>query len=260
MVSKIDPQPLQCEPNQETEVTDSRSVRAWNDPSRFEENTIQASYVSGALGGIMLAGSVYPFAGFMSLLFFDVFFVDVLIGGIEDSIFTAAKYIPVAATVGLITSCFTGLISIALIIVINRSLGNPLDARSAAISAGSLAGYMPTAWTFFSTGVSGVFVAEVALCLSGPILAMSLGAIGAAWASARFGGVDFTNASKRKKRRISIFHLMAATTWVAITFAIANYFGGLGFAVVVAGWFVLQAIMLGFIHFFRVIMAQGQQS
>ena len=218
-------------------------------PVRFCEHEVQASYISGSFIGIALAGCAYPFCLACMIWTFRVIFTTSF-DKILDEIFILAFASLFGATIGLLVAAISGLFSIALLIVMNRSLGYPLDARSAAISAGSLAGYASTVWILFLDGGIGVNYSAAAGFL-GPMLAMTLGAIGAAWASNVYGGYELAIASRRKKSRLSILHMMIATTWIAVTFAIANVFGGLGFAVAAAGWFFLQAVMLSIIHLYR---------
>ena len=219
-------------------------------PVKFSEHEVQTSYVRGAIPGIGLAGCAYPFCMTSIVLIFGAIYAASL-DEIFEGIFFLGFFSFFAGIFGLLIAGFTGLLSITLVIVMNRSLGYPLDARSAAISAGSLAGYAPTVWILFFDGFGRNYTAMAAVGFLGPILAMTLGAIGAAWASNAYGGYDLAIASRRKKSRLSIMNMMIATTWIAVTFAIANVFGGLGFAVAAAGWFFLQAVMLSIIHLYR---------
>jgi len=225
----------------------SKPDKPWQDPSHFDEHEVQATYVSGGFVGIVLAGCVYPFLiGFVFLIFETIgnlSFDEFLVG-----LFILLAYSVMGGVFGLIVASITGLLSIALIIVMNRSLGYPLDARSASISAGSLAGYLPTAWVLFSPNFGSDLSAALTSGFLGPVLAMSLGAFSAAWASARLGGFDFSIATRRRKYRLSIMHIMIATAWISLTFGIANHFGGIQFALAAAGWFALQGFMLGLIR------------
>ncbi len=225
--------------------------KPWKDPSLFSENEVQASYISGSFIGIVLAGAAYPFCVSLITLVINLFLGGTV--GVIEIVLTLPLVVLVGSTAGMLVSSISGLFSIPIVISINRSLGNPLDARSAAISAGSLAGYMPTAWILFMPGNG------LAAGLLGPILAMLLGAYGAAWSSGKYGGFDFDVATKRSKHRLSILNMMMATAWIAITFAIANQFGGLGFAIAAAAWFVLQAILLGIIHYWRKLFGVRSQ-
>lgn len=205
------------------------------------------------------AGLAYPFFTGVAILFYEVVF-----NGSTDQILIGMFFVVVygifGGAVGIIISSISGLFSIALIIVINWSLGYPLNARSAAISAGSLAGYAPTVWVLFTPGFGGRVSDQMVVGFLGPVLAMILGAIGAAWASSKFGGYDFNVATRRNRFRLSILHIMIATAWVAVTFAVANLFGGPEFGIAVAAWFVLQGFLLGFVHVFRKIALQRSSS
>lgn len=201
--------------------------------------------------GIALAGAVYPFV--VGCL---VAFCTFLFTGSNDPasvIIVAAVFSVIGGLCGFVIAGIVGGLAVLLVMAINRSLGYPLDARSATISAGSLAGYASTVWILF-TPVVGTDLIEAAIkVVLGPILAMTMGAIGAARASSKFGGYDFSVASQRRKQRISILHLMVATAWIAAALAIVNSFGGAEFAFAIVGWFVLQAFMLGFISTVRKI-------
>ena len=221
-----------------------------SDPSQFCQHKVQFTYVSSAITGIVTAGIAYPI--FLTVGFF---IYQVLLNGVNNQLVSGITFLTfyslVGGLLGLAISALTGLISIYLIILMNRSMRYPLDARSAAILAGSLAGYSPTVWILFTDTFAGNFAGSAWVGFLGPILAMTFGAIGAAWASAKYGGYDFSVATQRQKSRLSIMHLMIATGWIAITFAIANFFGRLEFAIAVAVWLVLQVILLGGIHVSR---------
>ena len=221
-------------------------------PVRFSEHEVQNSYLFEALPGIALAGGAYPFFLASIILFFAAIYA----GNASDFVsgFSFLVYFSlVGGVIGMLVATVTGLFSIALLITVNRSLGYPLNARSAAISAGSRAGYATTVWILFIDELGSDYAAVAAVGILGPILAMTLGAIGAGWASNVYGGYELAIASRRKKSRLSILHMMIATTWIAVTFAIANVFGGLGFAIAAAGWFFLQGIMLSIIHLYRTL-------
>lgn len=183
-----------------SEAETSGLIRPWQDPSLFNEHEVQSTYISGGFLGIACAGCVYPFLmGGIVLLFslFNSFSIDELF----FALIALAIYSLIGGAIGLIVATVCGLFSIALTILMNRSLGYPLDARSAAISAGSLAGYAPTAWILFSPEFGGDFFEKAAIGFLGPVLAMTLGAVGAAWGSANFGGFDFAVATRRKKNK-----------------------------------------------------------
>ena len=206
------------------------------------------SCISSALGGIVLAGTLYPIVLYTLVIastimrpygpgpgpFFEEIFLVVLIG----------------TTIGAVLSAITGLASVVLVYLMNRSLGYPLDEASAVISAGSMAGYMPTVFAVFSAMRFGGMESVAFAGALGPLLAMTMGAIGASWSARKWGGFDISRATVRK-RKLSVFHLMMATTWVAVTFAIANAWGGPEFAIAVAGWFALQGLMLAIFGQFR---------
>jgi len=232
---------LVAEPDEER----SSSSKPRKDPSAFDENDVQMNYVLSSFAGILCAGFAYPsFLG--SIVLIANLVKSDSTERVLEGLFTLLVICLSGGFLALLTCALTGLLSIALVIVMNRSLGNPLDARSAAISAGSMACYAPTVWILFIPGMDLSRITTIGFL--GPILAMTLGAIGAAWASATFSGYDFSIAKQKNRSKLSIMQLMTVTTLIAITFAIANLFGGLEFAIAAAGWFVLQAIMLGIIN------------
>ena len=223
---------------------------------RFSEHEVQNSYLFEALPGIALAGGAYPFFLASIILFFAAIYA----GNASDFVsgFSFLLYFSlVGGVIGMLVATVTGLFSIALLITVNRSLGYPLNARSAAISAGSLAGYATTVWILFIDELGSDYAAVAAVGILGPILAMTLGAIGAAWASSSYCDFGFSLATRPRKSRLSIMQMMIATAWIAVTFAIANLLGGLGFAIAVAGWFVLHGFLLGVIHLHRKLRKQS---
>lgn len=238
------------EANTRTETQSALASKPWDDPARFEEREIQFNCVCSSFLGIVLAGMAYPICLMAIGVFFSVVSAWSLGPQLLDAVIAITMLAMVGGLLGATVSTFTGLISIATVHLMNRSLGFPLPPRYAAISAGSMAGYIPTAWVLFAPTSTGAF--DWALIgFLGPLLAMAFGAVGAAWASKKFGSFDTSLATKRQlpRNRFRIVHLMAATGWVAVTFATANYFGGLGFAIAAAGWFALQAIMMAVVHF-----------
>ena len=161
-------------------------LKPWQDPSLFVEHDVQTNYVTGGAMGIAMAGAVYPFV--VSL----VAFCSILFTGTNDPvsgiIFVAAFSI-IGGLCGFVIAGIVGGLAVLLVMAINRSLGYPLDARSATISAGSLAGYASMVWILF-TPIVGTDLVEAAIkVIVGPILAMTMGAIGAARASSKYGGM-----------------------------------------------------------------------
>lgn len=229
--------------------------KPWQDPSQLDEHEFQTSYTSEALLGIAFAGSAYPSIAASALLICSLFYTSII--DLPSALLILVIYSLIGAVFGFLIAGVVGGLAILLVVVVNRSLGYPLDARSAAISAGSLAGYTCTVWILFTPGAWGNLIEIAATTLLGPILAMTLGAIGAARASSKYGGLNFSVATRRRKQKISILHLMVATAWIAVALAIANSFGGLEFGFAVIGWFVLQGFMLGFIWLIRKLRRLG---
>ena len=250
-----DPLPNPFEDPAEARTSDadgetSKLLKPWEDPI-FDEHDVQSSYISGAFPGIVLAGCAYPLFLGSAIVFLGLVFGQISIGELPIALFFLALYSILGGVLGCIGGAILGLLSIALLIWMNRSVGYLIDARSAAISAGSLAGYAPTVWIIFTTDFGGGISETATAGFCGPILAMTLGSIGAAWSSTIFGGYELTVAKQRRSAVLSIKHIMMATMWIAITFAIANYFGGQSFAIAALAWFMLQGIVLGAIQVFR---------
>ena len=226
-------------------------------PTGIDQHRIQFSCISGAFVGIVTAGFCYPSC--IALIVAIAEGWQIGIPSIEEAIAGAMFIVFFGGIFGFMLSATTGLVSVLLIYWMNRSVGYPLDARSAAISTGSLAGYLPTAWVVFV--MPGWDATEVAITAAlGPILAMSLGAIGAAWSSKRYAGIHYELARHHIRSRISILNLMMATAWIAVTFATANLFGGPNFAIAVGVWFVLQSLMLAAVVLYKKAKSSRQQT
>jgi len=213
--------------------------KAWDDPMRFEQDHTHLACISASMGGIIVAGMLYPAA-----LFFVVLFSQLpSITGPIELLFGFGMVLVFGGCVGAFLSTITGAISICIVYLMNWSLGYPLDEHSAVLSAGSMAGYMPTVFVVFTSSQYGSITDVAIVGALGPLLAMCMGAVGAVWGAKKWSGFDLSKATNRK-HKLSVTHLLVATTWVAVTFAIANAFGGPEFGIAAAGWFALQAIML----------------
>jgi|GEM_PF-5675387 len=214
----------------------------------FSADHTYFSCISASLGGIVLAGLCYA-----PCLFLIAIFVQLPNGGPQgflDFVMALLMVISVGGGFGVVISVITGFVSIVVVYFINRSLGYPLDEVSAMISAGSMAGYMPTVSVVFMASQYSNFQQVAIVGAMGPLLAMCMGAVGAGWGAMKWGDFDLSQTSNRK-HKLSVLHLMMVTAWVALTFAIANAMGGLEFAIATGAWFVLQAVMLAVFGLFR---------
>ena len=222
------------------------------DASRHDQSDIHEKCVVSGFVGIVMAGFLYPFSMAILILVWQFLWVgDVVPADLLSACFYLGVFSLIGGCIGFILSAVTGLLSMLLVIVINRSLGNPLAPRSAAISAGSLAGYIPTAWVVFSPEFGGTLAESAMVALMGPILAMSLGAIGAARTSRKFANPNALGFNPPEKHQLSIIHLLIGTSWIAVVFALSNVFGGQGFTIAVVMWFALQTAMLVGIWMYR---------
>lgn len=233
-------------------LDDLVSTEPYDDDADIGGEGAQFGYVLSGYPGIMAAGCAYPFlisiivAVFAAVVNFGFTFTQ-----LEEAASAMLLFSFLGGAFGLFISIVTGLISIGLVCTMNWSLGFPLSARSASISAGSLAGYIPTAWILFTPDFGKEVAASAAIGFLGPLLAMTIGAYGASVASRHYSGIKSAALTQKRKQSLSISQMMIATTWIAVIFATANYFGGLGFAIAAAGWFGLQALMFGAILAWR---------
>ena len=230
-------------------VADSGMQGFWGYRWKRSPNSSLVNYVSWSYGGIVAAGGAYPFFLILCTLIYNAFELEgiwqippILFGLVMSSFFFGFF--------GVLVTSITGAVSIDLVVAFNMSLGSPLTPRSAAISAGSLTGYISTVWILFVEDVVGGTVDITLIGLVGPILAMLLCAYGAARASSVYGGLDFAMATHRPRYRLTIQILLGATTWIAFAIVLTGLFG-LWFAITLAGWFVLQAILLCFVYLYQ---------
>ena len=215
-----------------------------------EQHSIHVECLFSSFGGIILAGGLYPVVVNLVAVLYRVVTMGWVFGPLDMTIIDFFMIAMIACIVGILISFFTGIIAITIVGALNRSIGYPLDPRSSAISAGSLAGFIPTAWILFIPYLVND-IPEAMWLLLLPIVAMCMGGWGAARTTREYDDFKSLFAAAFPKHQLSIKHMMMATAWVAATFALANFFGATEFAVAVGYWIVLQAIMLTVIHFYR---------
>jgi len=202
----------------------------------------QLAYIFNGLAGMMAAGALFSMLACCEALFvFGVWkysyppdLANIFLWGIFGSIF--------AVTIGSVVMSVTGIISIVLVWIINKSLGCPMSHRTAALSTGSLAGFLPTAYLVFTPWSIWV-----------TLLAMAMGAYGASW-SARGHKLDaWRPQSHETKYQLSIFRLMIGTAWIAGILATINFTGYATLAIGIGAWFALNALLVGFAKLYRVV-------
>jgi hypothetical protein len=226
---------------------DQISIYDSNDQRMVESG--QSDFLIGTIPGIVLAGFLYPT---VLMVIFGVFgFFTSPIPGPNEILTLVGGIFFIGGIVGALYAMLTGWMAVILIWAMNKSLGNPFDRQTAAISVGSLAGYTAAIGSMYHL----VFVVTTSslflMVFLGPFLAISMGAFGANWSSQHLSYQGPLKTDSKRPVKLSIRHLMVGTTWIAATFALANAFGDFGFAVAVAGWFVLNGILLGCVKLYR---------
>lgn len=215
----------------------------------------QFKYVITSWIGIVIGGVLYPLVLYVILMgWFAISegLPKMTVADLPTVFLIVLVYILFAAASGALISGFTGIASILLVTAVNATLGNPLTRRIAVITAGSLAGFIPTAWVFFgmamhSTAFSSSQIRQYFMIgFFGPVLAMLMGAWGGYWYYTKYTETSVTYMPvRRKPHRLTIIHLFAATTWVAAMFGFINLTGGMYFAISVVAWFFLNLLLLG---------------
>ncbi len=240
---------LFCEDSKSQENSDLKIERDSGRCKYAERRAIemQESYVASGFLGIIIAAGLYPCVVSVFCVLYAIPNI-----GLAEALLVIGVSALVGGAVGTVVALFTGVVAIPLVNAVNRSLGYPLDPQSSAICAGSLAGYIPTSWVLFTPELMGTNLWDfITVALIGPALAMVFGAVGAAWSCAKYGALELEKLILYRKYRLSISHLMIGTAWIAIVFAIANYFGGLGFVIAAAYWLGFQALMLAVIFLWQ---------
>ena len=212
-----------------------------NQPVTKADHHVHFKCTSAALSGIVAAGFVYPSCVAAIIFAASGSWIQFSVERLVEVVFTACMFALFAGLFGFIVSSLTGFLAIFLVYFMNRSVGYPIGARMAAISAGSLAGYVPTVWILF---VSGSHMDLFMAGTLGPFLATILGACGAALSCKHYAGIEYEIARYHPKYRPTVSHLLIATTWIAVTFAICNFVGGLEIAIAAGAWFALQGLIL----------------
>lgn len=238
---------------EDLEIPEEADLTIWKTPDRFGiDDEDQFAFIFGSLGGIILAGALYPLV-IVCFGFAIEFFQSGSLANVGASLMYGFPICVMGAGVGSVVFSFTGLIAIFLIWAVNKSFGNPFDRERATMSAGSLAGYIPTAWAFFGSGHE----------ILAPIVAMIMGAYGASWCADlqhKTSSASYPNRIHNKEYRLSISHLMMGTAWIAGIFALDNLLGVPFFAIAIFGWLILHAILIGIVKIYKTIGPKASQS
>lgn len=194
--------------------------------------------------GIVLAGASY--AILLALIAFVFLVIMNVPSGNDDLLGAVAVFffvVIVAALYGMVASAVTGTVAIFLVWAFNFSLNHPLSKSMAVVSAGSLAGYLPTAFVFFNVEPDLGNLAETALTVFvGPVVAMLMGAKGAHWFATKY--VDSSKETARPLAiQFSIKNLFVVTAWIAGVLSFANYVG-FWFLISAIIWIVMHVILL----------------
>ena len=222
----------------------TRSTRSRNSEPDWEFLTREC------MPGIVLAGAAYPAC---CLFFWFLFHLATeALGGRFDTteVLFALGALVVSAFVGglfcAILSAMAGVVSIWLIWIFNRMFGSPVSIRTCGICAGSLTGYILTAWVISQHSVPlGYYLLNV---IAGPILAMVMGSLGVHfYARPR----RLMPSSPPKRLQLSIRHLMAATACFAVAFCVAKVLNGTEFVWLFALWLLIQGALLAIAHAFH---------
>lgn len=198
----------------------------------------QLEYIIQGLGGIMLASALF------SSLAFSI--PSVWVDGCPSSgraVSTFAMGNLICVSVGSVISLGAGFLSVVVVWLFNRSLGNPLDHQAATLSAGSLAVYMPAMFLHYALELGGLFLI--------PIVAMVMGAFGASWSARGYVSCFARPQVKEATYKLSILRLMIATMWIALFLAAANLFESKQFVIAVATWFVCNGLLVFLAKLYR---------
>lgn len=200
----------------------------------------QFKYMIGGLAGIILAGAM-----FCSLAFSIGFGLVIWSEGYPSLGDAASTFVMgnlVVISFGTLLSLAAGFFSVAAVGIVNFSIGNPLGHKTATLTAGSLAGYIPTCFLLFTM--------EWGLFLTPPI-AMAMGAFGASWSARGHKSDIWPPLVIPTNYRLSILRLMIATAWIAVFFAIANLFETLEFVFGFVAWFIINGLLIGIAKLYR---------
>ena len=210
-----------------------------SDPQRLPIRPVDEhfEYMAGSIGGIVLAAVV--FVSILSVVLLGLLiFSSGIRGALANELLDIVAGIVIALLVAIAIAAASGMISIYLIWIVNGSLGHPLNKESAAVSAGSLAGYVSLIGLVFT----GEFVAYVLL-----LAATALGAAGASWSAKRCDkNVEkVTPAECEEPFTLTISRLMIVTVWFALIFSVIRLTSSWQIAGAIFGWFAANSLILG---------------
>lgn len=202
---------------------------------REKENEWWAENLSGVLSGISLAGILFTLI-LLVLIFASAIWRDLALPNIEEAVVATLTF----SFAGFVTSLLLGVISMTIVLLFNSSLGEPFSDRIAAMSIGSLTGYIPTSLFLFAVNHH-PFSEYILPWLVLTLVAMTMGAIGAV----RYCNFNRSlSDSRERKFKFSIKRMMIATAWIAVVLAFGNLTGSPRFVIAVAVWLILNGLLL----------------
>ena len=148
----------------------------------------------------------------------------------------------VCGSISAVIFLTTGMLSVVFVGIVNMSLGYPLDHRTAALTTGSLAGFLPTGFILFSE--------EWPLFVF-PLFAMAMCATGATWTAGNHITDHWHPLVRETKYKLSIKRMMIATAWLAALFATVSITGSSAIAMAAGIWMLLNAVLIGIAKLYR---------
>lgn len=205
-----------------------------------EDEEDKLGYIANGLNGIMAAGFAFPLLSGSGVLLAELLKHGFPASAPELLLGAVVYFFLVVLIAGPIVGMISGFIAIPLVWIVNMSLGSPMNRRTAVLSAGSLAGFMPTAFFVFL----------------GPwiwitLLAMAMGAFGASWSAHRHPSNIWRRPITETKYQISIVRLMIGTAWIALVLATINFTGDSRLAIAAGVWLISNVLLLGLAKMYR---------
>lgn len=207
-------------------------------PLEFRDDCLAAMfecYPGVVLAGFVYGASVLPIGGALSCIVFGAPVVSV------EIIARLVVGVVFASGAGGIIAGLVAPFAILFVYAFNASLGFAINDRECVSAASGLTGYLPL---FAAMSVDESIDGEwFFLFLLGPVMAMVSGIYIVRWYAHRREIHDWM-ANRAISFRLGIRHLMAATIWFALLFAVTKLSGSFRFVVCVAVWIAIYAILL----------------
>lgn len=219
------------------------SPRLANSKDHFS-NDDQFEYLLPGVGGIMLAGALFSFLAFTLGGTIEAYFNGGNLPQFWQGLWIFVVGFLVCGSIGAIIFLTTGMLSVFFVGIVNMSLGYPLDHRTAAVTTGSLAGFVPTAFLLFT---------EDWMFFGFTFIAMALCAMGASWTAGNHLTDLWRPLVRETKYKLSIKRMMIATAWLAGLFATANITGSPAIAIAASIWILLNAVLIGIAKLYRMV-------